>query len=88
MQTIQNTIVGTLETVKDKLEQRDQAVLKREKIFAASAPAEKDSDEKSVAVSEEIVAIPSSPKKDFDQFKKVSLELMDIGMYYGQQGME
>jgi hypothetical protein len=38
MQTIQNTIVGTLETVKDQIEQRDQAVLKREKIFAAPSP--------------------------------------------------
>ena len=26
--------------------------------------------------------------RDFDEFKKVSFELMDIGMYYGQQGVE
>jgi len=34
MQTIQNTIIGTLQSVKDKLELRDQDVAKREKVFA------------------------------------------------------
>lgn len=40
-----------------------------------------------------MVALPpnknnGSHLKDFDQFKKVSLELMDIGMFYGHQSME
>jgi hypothetical protein len=34
MLTIQNTIIGTLESVKDKLESSNEAVQKREKIFA------------------------------------------------------
>ena len=34
MQTIQNTIICTLESVKDRLEQRDEDVAKREKVFA------------------------------------------------------
>jgi hypothetical protein len=28
------------------------------------------------------------PETDLNKFKKVSLELMDIGLYYGQQGVE
>lgn len=88
MQTIQNTIVGTLESVKDRLEQRDEAIIKREKIFAPAAPAEKESESKPEKPSEEIVAVQPLQDKDFDQFKKVSLELMDIGMFYGQQGLE
>lgn len=84
MQTIQNTIVGTLENVKVQLEKRDESVLKREKIFAPVAPAAKDAPD----ASEEVVESDRAQSKDFDQFKQVSLELMDIGMYYGQQGME
>jgi hypothetical protein len=33
MQTIQNKIVGTLEGVKDALEEKDQQLLERPKIF-------------------------------------------------------
>lgn len=33
MQTIQNTIIGTLEIVKDRIEQFDESVAKREKVF-------------------------------------------------------
>jgi hypothetical protein len=42
MQTIQNTIIGTLETVKDKIEERDEAVLKREKFFSGEKEAADD----------------------------------------------
>jgi hypothetical protein len=43
MQTIQNTIIGTLETVKTKLEERDESVLKRAKVFADEGEADKKS---------------------------------------------
>jgi len=38
MQTIGNTIVGALESVKDTIEKRDEAVVNRNKVFS------KDSD--------------------------------------------
>lgn len=47
MQTIQNKIVGTLETVKDQLEKRDQAVLGRDKIFASGEAPGAESNEPS-----------------------------------------
>ena len=34
MQTLQNTVLGALETVKDKLEQADESVVTRDKVFA------------------------------------------------------
>ena len=82
MQTIQNTIIGTLESVKDKLEQRDVDVAKRGKVFAeagVAAPSQSD-----VLQEQENAEI----KPDFDKFKKVSFELLDIGLHYGNQGAE
>jgi len=34
MQTIQNTVIGALESVKERLEQADESVANREKVFA------------------------------------------------------
>ena len=34
MQTIQNTVIGALESVKTRLELADEAVVKRDKVFA------------------------------------------------------
>ena len=75
MQNIQNTIVGTLEGVKDHLEQKDQSLLERQKIFAEKQEELKEEKKK-------------EGESDLDKFKKVSLELMDIGVYYGQQGVD
>lgn len=36
MQSIQNTVIGGLEYIKDKLEQTDESVVNRDKVFAAS----------------------------------------------------
>ena len=69
MQTIQSTIVGTLETVKDSLEKRDEEVAKREPILAPKVE-------------------PGFDQKDMEKFKQVSLELLDIGIYYGSKGVE
>ena len=69
MQTIQNTIVGTLETVKDTLEKRDEDIAKREPILASKVE-------------------PGVEQKDIEKFKQVSLELLDIGIYYGSKGVE
>jgi hypothetical protein len=61
-----------LETVKDKLEERDEAVLNRDKIFAAvDEEPEKKRDEQ-------------EEEADLTKFKKVSFELLDIGVHYGQ----
>jgi hypothetical protein len=69
MQTIQNTIVGTLVSVKDTLEKRDEAVANREKFLIAKVE-------------------PGESKDDIAKFKQVSLELLDIGIFYGNKGME
>ena len=69
MQTIQSTIVGTLETVKDTLEKRDEAVAKREPVLAPRVE-------------------PGASQADLAKFKQVSLELLDIGIYYGSMGVE
>jgi hypothetical protein len=65
MQTIQNTIVGTLENVKDQLEKRDESVLNRDKIFAAEVPAAKAP----AVASQELQVTDVAQAKDFDQFK-------------------
>ena len=80
MQTIQNTIIGTLETVKDKLEQSNEAVQKREKIFAV--------DELNEAKPAEGAEQHDATAENMEKFKKVSFELLDIGIFYGQQGVE
>ena len=84
MQTIQNTIVGTLENVKEKLEKRDQAVIGRDKIFSSDEAPQNEP----VIASDEVVPAEGAQMRDFNEFKKVSFELMDIGMYYGQQGVD
>ena len=73
MQTIQNTIIGTLENVKDRLEQSNEAVLNREKIFAKEESEEEEEHD---------------AQENYEKFKKVGFELLDIGIFYGQQGVE
>ena len=75
MQNIQNKIIGTLESVKDKLEE-DESVAKRDKYFARTE------DEKADAVVEAL------PQTDIDKFKLLGLELLDIGLFYGYKGVE
>ena len=38
MQTIQNYAINALETVKDKLEERDQDIVQRPKVFSETKP--------------------------------------------------
>ena len=60
------------------------AVLRRQKIFAsAEAPESLKAND-----SDLVVPVEGAQSRDFDEFKKVSFELMDIGMFYGQQGVE
>lgn len=42
MENIQNTVIGTLESLKQNIEQRDEAVLKREHVFSQAAQGEPD----------------------------------------------
>ena len=42
MQTIQNTVIGALETVKSKLEEADSSVVHRQKVFAAAESASEE----------------------------------------------
>jgi hypothetical protein len=82
MQTIQNTVIAGLELVKDKLEQVDETVVQREKVFATEDAPEVAQLE---AREENGVQIADA---DSGKFKKVSYELLDIGLHYGNKGLE
>lgn len=99
MQTISNTIVDALETVKDTIEQRDEAVVSRNKVFSKeNAPGSADSKDRTSIVQQDADADQkedqASACKDeaedlpIERFKKVSYELLDIGVFYGQKGVE
>lgn len=98
VQTISNTIVGALETVKDTIEQRDEAVVSRNKVFSKEkAPGSADSKDRTSIVQQdadadqkEDQASASNEAADLpiERFKKVSYELLDIGVFYGQKGVE
>ena len=70
-----------MENLKERLEKRDKAVLERQKIFANDDA--KESKETDKDIQENV-----SKVKDLDQLKKVSQELMDIGVYYTVKGAE
>ena len=69
MQTIKDTVVSTLETVKDHIEARDESVKKRKSFFLP--PIE-----------------PEDSAAEIGDLKRVSLDLLDIGMYYGQNTVD
>jgi hypothetical protein len=78
MQTIQNTVIGALEGVKEAIEQRDEEVLQREKVFSdqkEKAEGDKKAQDAQVEKPEE--------KHDIEKFTQVGLELLDIGIFYG-----
>lgn len=81
MQTIQSTVIGTLENIKDTIEKRDEDVLKREHVFVQSKESQ---DEASKQAAEN--AQDQEPES-IEKFKKVSFELLDIGLYYGNQSV-
>ena len=84
MQTIQNTVIAGLELVKDKLEQVDETVVQREKVFAAeNVAAEREA--QPVAKEGDVAILAEA---DSDKFKKVSYELLDIGLHLGNIGLE
>lgn len=77
MQTIGNAVVGALESVKDTIEKRDEAVLQRQHVFAS--PEKNDLPA--------VAAENAEEQLNLDKFKKVTYELLDIGVFYGQQGV-
>jgi len=48
----------------------------------------KESDEIVEQAENQVVAAPEPKEADYEKFKKVSFELLDIGCYYGNQGVE
>lgn len=74
MQTIQNTVIGALEGVKDAIEQRDEQVKNREKVFSQDQKAEANQEPEGV-----------HDANDLDKFKQIGFELLDIGLFYGQK---
>jgi hypothetical protein len=93
MQTIGNTIVGALETVKDTIEKRDEAVVNRNKVFSKDSDSAASADEKNIvhqdADADEKEGVDSHRAVEpIKKFKKVTYELLDIGVFYGQQGVQ
>lgn len=91
MQTIQTKIIETLQTVKERIEEADHDVLKREKYFAG------DQKDDKATPGPETTDVPDDQMKqpeglpteeNAEKFKKVGYELLDISVYYTQQGME
>ena len=74
METIKNTVIGALEGVKDKIEQTDEAVKSRKPLFAGE-PTEDAAPEGEDEISQ-------------DKLKVVGLELLDIGIHYGEKGVD
>ena len=91
MQQIQQTIIGTLESVKERLEKRDEDILNRPKVFAVVEPSEieqRDDDAALENPNSSSSEVNDAKPAEFDQFKKVSFELLDIGLHYGNQGVD
>ena len=64
MQTIKDTMLNTLQTIRDHIEARDEAVKKRDNCFLQP---------------------PVEPEDGFvenEDLKRVSLDLLDIGVFY------
>ena len=81
MQTISNVVIGTLETVKSTIEERDQEVINRQKVFAALQQQDGQVNGDEAKQDEEV------KEESLDKFKKVSFELLDIGLHYGSKGV-
>ena len=71
MQAISNTVINALETVKDSIENRDEEVKQRAKVFA----------------SEEKAALVAQEEPQLEHLKAISYELLDIGLFYGEKGV-
>ena len=87
MEYVKQTVVGTLEGVKDKLEQNDQNLAKRQRYFGAPdepSAADQSSDSKESTEIPKGVSDEQNPVK----FKQVGLELLNIGIYYGEKGVD
>lgn len=91
MQTIQTTIIQTLQTVKERIEEADKEVLNREKYFAANSRDDKatpgpETSDCSDAQIKKPEGVPAD--ENAEKFKMVGYELLDISLYYTQQGVE
>ena len=91
MQTIQTTIIQTLQTVKERIEEADKDVLNREKIFATNPRDDRatpgpESTDGSDAQIKKPEGVPE--EENSEKFRMVGYELLDISLYYTQQGVE
>ena len=83
MHQIQHKVIGTLEDIKERLEQNDEKLLKRERVFAKQAIGAPDA--ANLKKGDEMIEIHKSESEELQQFKAVSYELLDIGLFYGKQ---
>ena len=96
---LQKTVVSALETIVDKLEQ-DENVAKRPRVFAqdeavVDGEPKSDSDKKpksgrkSKGDNQENGEEPVEfAENDIEKFKKLSFEILDIGLFYGNKGLD
>ena len=93
METIKNTVIGALESVKDTIEKRDEDVKNRQHVFSKPEQQEVEGDarpaEAAGAVENDaVVAVQADGEEvPIQKLKQISLELLDIGLYYGEQGI-
>jgi hypothetical protein len=85
MNFFQNTLICSLEFLRDKLEERDSTLQNRKRVFSdPEQPQEGDKIEnKSTGSSEEIGLLEEKPKKNL-KLKIVGYQILDIGVHYGE----
>ena len=78
--------------MKERIEQADEGVANRQKVFSATEKPEKEEGkvpEGQTGEGDAQMKQPGMPaEENMDKFKKVSFELLDISLYYTQQGVE
>ena len=83
MNFLQNTLISGLEYIRDKLEEQDTDLQKRQRIFSEQ-PLESDKSENRSTGSSEENSDDMQVKEC--KMKVVSYELLDIAYYYGESG--
>ena len=92
METIKNTVIGALESVKDTIEKRDEDVKNRQHVFSKAEQQEVDGDARPAEAAEAVDNDAAEGQAEaeevpIEKLKQISLELLDIGLYYGEQGI-
>lgn len=90
METIKNTVIGALESVKDTIEKRDEDVKNRQPVFAQAEREQAAGDARPAEAAQAVEGAEGQAEAEevpMEKLKQISLELLDIGLYYGEQGI-